>query len=78
MFKPKVIVYDSGSAFCVKVDGIVVDAFNTLADAWNRIAWIYRVAQQDFVVGQNEIPAKEWLEGAIKMGFLDENVGLKK
>lgn len=78
MSKAKVMVYDNGSAFCVKVDGIIVDAFNTLAGAWNRIAWMYRVAQQDFVVGRNEIPAKEWLEGAIKMGFLDEDAGFKK
>ena len=74
----KVKVYDNGAAFCVTVNGIIVDAFNSLAGAWNRIAWMYRVAQQEFVVGDKEVPVKEWVEGAIKMGFLDENAGFKK
>ena len=76
--KNKVRVCDNGTAFCVTVNGIIVDAFNTLGAAWNRIAWMYRVAQQDFVVGDNEIPAKEWLEIGIKNHFLDEDAGFKK
>lgn len=74
----KVKVYDNGAAFCVMVNGTIVDAFNTLAGAWNRIAWMYRISSQEFVVGEKEIPAKEWVEGGIKMGFLDEDAGFKK
>lgn len=76
--KNKVEIYDNGAAFCVTVNGTIVDAFSTLGAAWNRIAWMHRVASQDFVVGHNEIPVKEWLEGAIKMGFLDADAGFKK
>lgn len=76
--KNKVMVYDNGAGFCVTVNGLIVDCFSTLAGAWSRIAWMYRVTSQDFVVGKNEIPAKEWLEGAIGMGFVDEGAGNKK
>ena len=74
----KVKVYDNGAAFCVTVNGIIVDAFSTLGAAWNRIAWMYRIASQEFVVGDKEIPVKEWLEAGIKNGFLDANAGMKK
>lgn len=76
--KNKVMVCDNGAGFCVTVNGLIVDSFSTLAGAWNRIAWMYRVASQDFVVGKKEIPSKEWVEGAIKMGFIEEEAGFKK
>ena len=73
-----VTIYDNGNAFCVMVDGLIVDAFSTLGAAWNRIAWMYRIASQEFVVGDKEVPVKEWIEAGIKNGFLDDNAGMKK
>lgn len=74
----KVKVYDNGAAFCVTVNGLIVEAYNSLAGAWNHIAWMYRVASQQFVVGDKEVPVKEWIETGIKMGFFEENIGFKK
>ena len=74
----KVKVYDNGAAFCVTVNGLIVEAYNCLSGAWNHIAWMYRVASQQFVVGDNEIPVKEWIDTGIKMGFFEKNIGFKK
>lgn len=74
----KVSVYDNGAAFCVTVNGLIVEAFNTLGAAWNHIAWMYVVARQDFVVGDKEIPAEEWRENGIKYGWLPEDAGFRK
>ena len=74
----KVKIYDNGAAFCVTVNGLIVEAFSTLGAAWNHIAWMYRVASQQFVVGDKEIPVKDWLESGIKYGYLEEDAGYRK
>lgn len=71
----KVKVYDNGAAYCVTVNELIVSAHNSLGGAWNHIAWMYRVASQEFVVGDKEIPVKDWIEAGIENGYLDENVG---
>jgi hypothetical protein len=73
----KVKVIDNGSAFCVTVNGLIVSAHNSLGNAWRHIAWMYCVASQNFVVGDKEIPAKEWLETGKRMGYLDEDAGFR-
>ena len=73
----KVKVIDNGSAFCVTVNGLIVSAHNSLGGAWNHICWMYVVASQNFVVGDKEIPVKEWRETGIKMGYLDEDAGYR-
>ena len=70
-------VIDNGSAFCVSMNGITVSAHNSLGGAWNHIAWMYRVASQNFTVGDKKIPVKEWLENGIKFGWLEENAGFR-
>ncbi len=57
-----VTIYDNGAAFCVQVNGLIVSAHNSLGDAWRHIEWMYQIAQQQFTVGKNNIPAKEWVE----------------
>lgn len=76
--KNVVKVYDNGAAFCVTVNGIIVEAFNSLGSAWNHIAWMYVVASQDFVVGDKEIPVKEWLDAGKKYGWLEDTAGFRK
>lgn len=76
--KNKVAVCDNGAAFLVTVNGMIVEGFNTLGGAWDHIAWMYRIARQDFVVGDKETPAKEWVDGMIKNGYLRYNAGMTK
>ena len=71
-------VMDNGAAFCVTVDGMIVDAFSTLGGAWNRIAWMYRIASQEFTVGEKKIPVQEWIEAGIHYGWLEKDVGFRK
>ena len=73
----KVKVIDNGSAFCVTVDGMIVSAHNSLGGAWNHIAWMHRVANQRFVIGDKEVPVKDWLEAGIRNGFLEDEVGYR-
>lgn len=73
----KVKVHDNGSAFCVTVNGLIVSAHSSLGDAWRHIAWMHRVASQEFVVGDKEVPVAEWLENGIKYGYLDKDAGFK-
>lgn len=70
-------IYDNGAAFMVTVNGIIVKACSTLGSAWNHIAWMHKVASQDFTVGKNQIHVKEWIEHMVKIGFMDEDCGMK-
>ena len=68
-----VTVFDNGSCFMVCVDGLMTCGFNSLGGAWEHIAWMYRVAMQEFTVGK--IPVKKWLENGIKYGWLEKDSG---
>lgn len=70
-------VHDNGAAYMVTVDGLIVSAHNSLGAAWERIAWMYAVASQEFTVGAKEVPAKEWREAGIRSGYLPEDAGMK-
>ena len=72
-----VTIYDNGNAYMLMVDGLIVSAHNTLGGAWERIAWMYRIASQEFTVGKNEIPVKEWLDNGIAYGWLEKDAGMK-
>lgn len=61
-------IYDSGSAFCVSVDGLIVHASNSLGGAFKHIRWMYKVASQKFTVGEKAVPVAEWIEGMRKAG----------
>ena len=65
-------IYDNGSAFCIMVNGLIVEAKNSLGDAWRHIQWMYEVASQEFTVGEKKIAVRQWLEGMMKAGYLDE------
>ena len=73
-----VTIYDNGSCFMVCVDGLMTCGFSSLGGAWNHIAWMYRVATQEFTVGKSKIPVKEWLKNGIKYGYLEENAGFEQ
>lgn len=75
--KNNVDIYDNGAAFMVTVNGMIVKACSSLGLAWNHIAWMYKVASQEFTVGKNQVPVKEWLEHMERIGFLDKNAGMK-
>lgn len=62
----------------VTVNGIIVNGFSTLGAAWNHIAWMYKVATQNFTVGKKEIPVEDWLSHMIAVGFLEEDAGMHK
>ncbi len=66
-----VMIHDNGAAFMITVNGLIVTHFNTLADAWKHIEWMYRVATQEFTVGAKAVPVTEWIEGMKKAGYLD-------
>lgn len=76
MDENNVTIYDNGTCFMVCVNGLITCGFKSLGGAWNHIAWMYKVASQNFTVGKKKIPVKEWLENGIKYGYLEENVGL--
>lgn len=65
-------IHDNGSAFCIMVNGLIVEAKNSLGDAWRHIQWMYEIASQDFTVGEKKIPVRQWLEGMMKAGYIDE------
>lgn len=69
--KPNVNVYDNGAAFMVTVDGIITHACNSLGGAWRHIQWMYEVASQDFTVGSKGTPVRDWLDGMMKAGYID-------
>ena len=65
-------IYDNGSTFCIMVNGLIVEAKNSLGDAWRHIQWMYEIASQEFTVGEKKIPVRQWLEGMMKAGYIDE------
>lgn len=69
----KVKVFDNGSGFCITVNGLIVSCHRSLGDAWRRIAWMFLVASQRFLVGEKEIPAATWYKKMIEQGYLTEN-----
>ena len=71
-----VSIDDNGTAFLVVInkntsERLVVAAFRSLAEAWARIEWMYRIEQQEFTVGIKEIPVVDWIDGMKKAGYLD-------
>ena len=70
-----VTIKDNGSAYIIMVDGLIVSAHNSLGNAWRHIAWMYRVATQQFTVTPKKIPVKEWLNRMIERGYLEERAG---
>lgn len=64
-------IHDNGAAFLVTVDGMITSAHNSLGGAWRHIEWMYRIAQQNFTVGEARTPVKEWLAGMKKAGWMD-------
>ena len=64
-------IYDNGAAFCVTVNGLIVEAKSTLGDAWRHIQWMYEIASQEFTVGDKKTYVRDWLDGMKKAGYLD-------
>lgn len=64
-------IRDNGAVYCILVDGLTVHACSSLGDAWRHIEWMYRVASQQFTVGDNRIPVASWIARMKKAGFLD-------
>ena len=64
-------ILDNGSAFCITANGIIVHTENSLGGAWEHIQWMYEVASQEFLVGKNKLPVREWLKQMMKLGYLD-------
>lgn len=73
-----VTIFDNGACFMLCVNGLMTYGFSTLGDAWRHIAWIYRVAQQQFTVGKSHTPVKQWLDGMIMAGYLDADDGFRQ
>lgn len=71
-------IYDNGACFMITVNGLMVQGFRTLGDAWRHIKWMYAVAQQQFTVGEKEVPVKEWIDGMVRNGILDEMDGYEQ
>ena len=57
-----VTIFDNGAGFMVRVNGFSVCHFRSLGDAWRHIKWMYEVESQEFTVGKNKIPVKEWIK----------------
>lgn len=68
-----VTVRDNGAAFLVTVDGLAVSGFSTLAGAWNHIVWMHTVAGQQFIVGKNRTPVREWMAAMYRAGWMMDN-----
>lgn len=71
-------IYDNGAAFMITVNGVIVEGFSTLGKAWNHIAWMHKVATQEFTVGKNKVPVQEWIEHMVRIGFMDSDCGMHK
>ena len=69
-------IHDNGAAFCITVDGLIVDAKSSLGDAWRHIKWMHQVASQQFTVGKKKTPVKQWIDDMIKFGYLDKHDGM--
>ena len=66
-----VTIYDNGACFMIQVNGLQVKACSSLGEAWKYIVGMYRVASQQFTVGEKEIPVTDWIDGMTKAGYLD-------
>ena len=75
---PVVRIYDNGAGFAVTLNGIIIDVFSSLGNAWRHIAWMHRVASQKFLVGDSKLPVEEWIEAGIRNGFFDKDIGFSK
>lgn len=69
-------VDDNGAAFLLVINKgtdqrFVIDAFNTLGKAWEKIKFLYRIESQEFTVGKKNIPVAQWVEGMEKAGYID-------
>ena len=71
-------IYNNGVAFRITVNGLIVESFNTLEAAWNHIAWMHKVATQEFTVGKNKVPVKEWIDYMVTIGLMDTDCGTHK
>lgn len=67
---PNVTIYDNGAAFCICVNGLITTTKNSLGGAWNHIKWMYEVASQEFTVGKDKTPVKEWIRKMMEIGYL--------
>ena len=67
-----ITIYDNGSAYMIQCDGLIVTYKNSLGDAWRHIKWMYEVASQEFTVGMEKIPVKQWIRKMMEIGFLDK------
>jgi hypothetical protein len=64
-------ITDNGSAYMISVNGLIVTYKSTLGDAWRHIVWMHQVASQEFTVGENQLPVKEWIEHMKAVGFIE-------
>lgn len=69
---PNVTIYDNGAAFCICVNGLIATTKNSLGGAWNHIKWMYEVASQEFTVGKDKTPVKEWIRKMMEIGYLEK------
>jgi hypothetical protein len=46
-------INDNGAAFMIEVNGLITSHHSTLGGAWRHIEWMYRIASQQFTVGES-------------------------
>lgn len=68
---PNVTVHDNGAAYCICVNGLIVCTKSSLGDAWRHIKWMYEVASQQFTVGREKMPVRQWIQRMMKQGYMD-------
>lgn len=68
-----VTVKDNGAAFLVTVDGLTVYAGSTLAAAWEHIVWMHTISSQQFTVGPNKTPVRQWMACMYHAGWMADN-----
>lgn len=71
-------IYNNGVSFRITVNGLIVESFKTLEAALNHIAWMHKVATQEFTVGKNKVPVREWIDHMVAIGFIDTDCGIHK
>lgn len=64
-------IYDNGAAYLIRVNDLTVAHFNSLGNAWRHIVWMYRIETQQFTVGRDKVPVKDWIAGMKTAGYLD-------
>lgn len=67
---------DNGAAFLLVINNnseqrFVISVHSTLGDAWRAIYSLYQIESQEFTVGKNEIPVKEWIKGMKQAGYIE-------